>query len=71
MALMSQRLEHLPTVHSWPDDLAERGVRCIELFHREWDHHGDLTRDLPLQCRDVDQACMGSDQRFEITRHAG
>lgn len=39
--------------------LAERGVRCIEIFHREWDHHGDLTRDLPLQCRDVDQACYG------------
>jgi hypothetical protein len=39
--------------------LAERGVRCIELFHREWDHHGDLQRDLPLQCRDVDQACYG------------
>ncbi len=39
--------------------LAERGVRSIELFHREWDHHGDLTRDLPLQCRDVDQACAG------------
>jgi hypothetical protein len=39
--------------------LAERGVRCIELFHREWDHHGDLPRDLPLQCRDVDHACMG------------
>lgn len=39
--------------------LAERGVRCIELFHREWDHHGDLTRDLPLQCRDVDHACYG------------
>ena len=35
--------------------LAERGVRCIELFHREWDHHGDLPRDLPLQCRDTDQ----------------
>lgn len=39
--------------------LAERGVRCIEIFHREWDHHGDLERDLPLQCRDVDQACYG------------
>jgi hypothetical protein len=39
--------------------LAERGVRCIEIFHREWDHHGNLTRDLPLQCRDVDHACMG------------
>ncbi len=39
--------------------LAERGVRCIEIFHREWDHHFNLTRDLPLQCRDVDRACYG------------
>jgi len=39
--------------------LAERGVRCIEIFHREWDHHTFLPRDLPLQCRDVDHACMG------------
>ncbi|MDB6026677.1 MAG: hypothetical protein JWM68_2900, partial [Verrucomicrobiales bacterium] len=39
--------------------LAERGVRSIEIFHREWDHHFNLTRDLPLQCRDVDRACYG------------
>ncbi|MBA4148257.1 MAG: DUF1501 domain-containing protein [Verrucomicrobia bacterium] len=39
--------------------MAERGVRCVEIFHREWDHHFNLTRDLPLQCRDVDQACFG------------
>lgn len=37
--------------------LAERDVRFIQIFHRGWDHHGDLPRDLPLQCRDVDQAC--------------
>jgi len=37
--------------------LIERGVRVVQLLHREWDHHGDLPRDLPLQCRDVDQAC--------------
>lgn len=39
--------------------LVERGVRVVQLLHREWDHHGDLPRDLPLQCRDVDQACKG------------
>ncbi len=37
--------------------LVERGVRVVQLLHREWDHHTDLPRDLPLQCRDVDQAC--------------
>lgn len=35
--------------------LAERGVRFIQLYHRGWDQHGDLPRDLPLQCGDVDQ----------------
>jgi hypothetical protein len=39
--------------------LVERGVRAVQILHREWDHHGDLPRDLPLQCRDVDQACQG------------
>ena len=36
--------------------MAERDVRCIQIFHRGWDQHGDLPRDLPLQCRDIDQA---------------
>ncbi|MBI2425311.1 MAG: DUF1501 domain-containing protein [Candidatus Hydrogenedentes bacterium] len=35
--------------------LAERGVRFIQMYHRDWDHHGDLPRDLELQCRDTDQ----------------
>lgn len=39
--------------------MAERGVRFIQLFHRDWDHHFDLPRDLPLQCKDVDQPSAG------------
>ncbi|MGB1125615.1 MAG: DUF1501 domain-containing protein [Phycisphaeraceae bacterium] len=35
--------------------LAERDVRCVQIFHRGWDQHGNLPRDLPLQCKDVDQ----------------
>lgn len=35
--------------------MVERDVRCVQIFHRGWDHHGQLPRDLPLQCRDVDQ----------------
>lgn len=35
--------------------LAERDVRCIQIFHRDWDHHENLPRDLPLQCGDMDQ----------------
>jgi len=36
--------------------LAERDVRFIQVFIRGWDQHGNLPRDLPLQCGDVDQA---------------
>lgn len=39
--------------------LAERGVRFIQIWHRGWDQHGNLTGDLPMQCKDVDQACAG------------
>jgi len=35
--------------------MAERGVRFIQLYHRGWDHHGSVVKDLPLQCQDVDQ----------------
>lgn len=37
--------------------LAERGVRFIQLYHRDWDHHSLLREELPLRCREVDQAC--------------
>ena len=36
--------------------LVERGVRCVQLYHRGWDLHGGLVTNLPKQCRDVDQA---------------
>lgn len=39
--------------------MIERDVRFIQIFHRGWDHHGELPRDLPLQCKDIDQACAG------------
>jgi uncharacterized protein DUF1501 len=39
--------------------LAERGVRFIQLYHRDWDHHGDLPIELPKRCKDVDQASAG------------
>ena len=35
--------------------LAERGVRFIQLYHRDWDHHGDIDGRLPSIARDVDQ----------------
>jgi hypothetical protein len=39
--------------------LAERGVRFIQLYHRGWDQHTDLPRDIALQAKGVDQASAG------------
>jgi len=36
--------------------LAERGVRFIQLYHRGWDAHGNLPREIRGQCGQVDQA---------------
>jgi hypothetical protein len=36
--------------------LAERDVRFVQIFHRGWDQHGNIAGDLPVQCKDVDQA---------------
>jgi hypothetical protein len=36
--------------------LAERGVRFIQLFHPDWDHHSRLTSWCTARCRDTDQA---------------
>ena len=39
--------------------LAERGVQCIQIFHRGWDQHNRLPHDITNQCRDIDQATYG------------
>ena len=36
--------------------LAERGVRFIQLYHRAWDHHGDIKTNMPIAARETDQA---------------
>jgi hypothetical protein len=36
--------------------LAERGVRFIQLYHRAWDHHREIEKNMPVAARDVDQA---------------
>jgi hypothetical protein len=35
--------------------LAERGIRFIQLFHPDWDHHSRLTSWCTARCRDTDQ----------------
>ncbi len=35
--------------------LVERGVRFVQLFHGDWDHHSNIASGLPAQCRLTDQ----------------
>jgi hypothetical protein len=35
--------------------LVERGVRMVELYDSDWDHHNDIATRLPAKCRDVDR----------------
>ncbi len=39
--------------------LVERGVRFVQVYHNNWDHHGNLTGRMKDQCHDVDQPCWG------------
>ena len=36
--------------------LAEKGVRMIQLYHRAWDHHGNLVEGMKQAAQDVDQS---------------
>ncbi len=37
--------------------LAERGVRFIQLYHKDWDHHGKVKLGIELKAKEVDRAC--------------
>jgi len=39
--------------------LVERGVRFVQIYHNNWDHHGNLAGRMPSQCRDIDQPVYG------------
>jgi hypothetical protein len=36
--------------------LAERGVRFIQCYHRDWDHHNNLLTNMDIIAKEVDQA---------------
>jgi hypothetical protein len=36
--------------------LAERGVRFIQLYHRDWDNHSRIKADIAIKAKEVDQA---------------
>ncbi|MBL9134066.1 MAG: DUF1501 domain-containing protein [Verrucomicrobiaceae bacterium] len=41
--------------------LVERGVRFVQLYDTNWDHHGgpteNLEKHMPLKCADIDRSC--------------
>ena len=39
--------------------MVERGVRFVQIYHNNWDTHGNVSGRLPSQCKDVDQPCWG------------
>jgi len=39
--------------------LVEKGVRFVQIYHNNWDTHGNVAGRLPDQCRDIDRPCYG------------
>jgi hypothetical protein len=38
--------------------LAERGVRFIQLYHKDWDHHSGVKEGVAQKAQEIDRACM-------------
>ena len=38
--------------------LAEKGVRFIQLYHKDWDHHGGIKEGVAFKAQEIDRACM-------------
>ena len=36
--------------------MVERGVRFVQIYHEAWDQHGNLTKDIKINCKETDQA---------------
>ena len=39
--------------------LVERGVRFVQIYLNNWDHHSNVAGRMPSQCKDVDRATYG------------
>src|SRR5437879_7927898 len=46
--------------------LAERGVRFIQLYHRDWDHHGGIKNDIKLKAEEVDKPAASLIQDLKV-----
>ncbi len=38
--------------------LVERGVRFVQLYHKDWDHHGGVKQGVIYKAEEIDRACM-------------
>ena len=39
--------------------MVERGVRFVQIYHNNWDHHGNLGKRMAFQAKDTDQPAWG------------
>ncbi|MFN5274906.1 MAG: DUF1501 domain-containing protein [Planctomycetota bacterium] len=39
--------------------MIERDVRFVQIYLNNWDHHGNVAKRLPSQCKDIDRATYG------------
>jgi len=39
--------------------MVERDVRFVQIYLNNWDHHGNVAKRLPSQCKDIDRATYG------------
>ena len=39
--------------------MIERGVRFVQLYDKDWDHHQELPQKLRMKCQETDKACAG------------
>jgi hypothetical protein len=46
--------------------LIERGVRFVQLFHQDWDHHGGLPGGIRRECQQTDQPCAALIQDLKM-----
>src|SRR5262249_58408772 len=46
--------------------LLERGVRFVQVYLNNWDHHSNVGGRMPSQCKDIDQACYGLIQDLKM-----
>ena len=52
----SQARRRSPIIACWPGGWPSRDVRFVQLYHRDWDHHGSLPTEIKKQCDATDRS---------------